>query len=401
MGDGLLAEFSSVVEAVDCAAEIQRAMAARNGGSQGERQMAFRVGVHLGDIMVEGDDLYGDGVNIASRLEGIAERGGICISRQAYDQVQKKLALGYRSLGPKNLKNIPDQIEAFAIQGDGLAIADERQEIRYCRAADSVRLAYAISGQGPPLVKTGNWLNHLEYDWESPAWGHFFVGLSREHRLIRYDPRGTGLSDWDVPDLSLDVWVNDVAAVVDAAGVDRFPLLGYSQGCAVSIAYAVRNPERVSHLVLYGGFALGANKRSPEERERRKALATLLRLEWGADNPAIRQMFATKFMPDATKEQVDTFNELQRKTTSTECAARYYETTGEIDVVGLLADLQVPTLVMHARGDAQVPFEYGRQLAAEIPGAKFVALQSNNHILLEQDPAIERFFEEVSLFLAK
>ena len=125
MGDGLLAEFSSVVEAVDCAAEIQRAMAARNGGSQGERQMAFRVGVHLGDIIVEGDDLYGDGVNIASRLEGIAERGGICISRQAYDQVQKKLALGYRSLGPKNLKNIPDPIEAFAIQGDGLAIADE------------------------------------------------------------------------------------------------------------------------------------------------------------------------------------------------------------------------------------------------------------------------------------
>jgi adenylate cyclase len=132
MGDGLLAEFSSVVEAIDCAAEIQRAMAARNGGSKGERQMAFRVGVHLGDIIVEGDDLYGDGVNIASRLEGIAEHGGICISRQAYDQVQKKLALGYRSLGPKNLKNIPDPIEAFAIQGDGLAIADEHQEIRYC-----------------------------------------------------------------------------------------------------------------------------------------------------------------------------------------------------------------------------------------------------------------------------
>jgi pimeloyl-ACP methyl ester carboxylesterase len=130
-------------------------------------------------------------------------------------------------------------------------------------------------------------------------------------------------------------------------------------------------------------------------------LATLMRLEWGADNPAIRQMFATKFMPDATKEQVATFNELQRKTTSAECATRYYETTGEIDVVGLLADLRVPTLVMHARADAQVPFEYGHQLAAGIPGAKFVALQTNNHILLEQDPATDRFFEEVSLFLAK
>ena len=376
-------------------------MAARNGGSQGERQMAFRVGVHLGDIIVEGDDLYGDGVNIASRLEGIAERGGICISRQAYDQVQKKLALGYRSLGPKNLKNIPDQIEAFAIQGDGLAIADERQEIGYCRAADSVRLAYAISGQGPPLVKTANWLNHLEYDWESPVWRHFFVGLSREHRLIRYDPRGTGLSDWDVPDLSLDTWVNDVAAVVDAAGVDRFPLLGYSQGCAVSIAYAVRYPERVSHLVLYGGFALGASKRTPAERERRKALATLMRMEWGADNPAIRQMFANYLMPDATKDQIASFNDLQRKTTSAECAARYLEATGNIDVVELLPQVRAPTLVMHARGDIQVPVELGRQLAAGIPGAKFVALQSNNHILLEQDPATQRCFEEIRLFLNK
>jgi class 3 adenylate cyclase/pimeloyl-ACP methyl ester carboxylesterase len=401
MGDGLLAEFSSVVEAVNCAAEIQRSMAARNAGSRGRREMAFRIGVHLGDVIVEDGDLYGDGVNIAARLEGIAERGGICISRQAYDQVERKVALGYRSLGPQTLKNIPDPVEVFAIQGDGLATSDDRQEIHYCRTPDGVRLAYAISGHGSPLVKTGNWLNHLEYDWDSPVWHHLFLRLSRDHRLIRYDPRGTGLSDWDVPDISLDAWVNDVETVVNAAGVERFPLFGMSQGCAVSIAYAVRYPERVTHLVLYGGFALGANKRSPEERERRKALATLMRLEWGADNPAIRQMFATKLMPDATKEQVGTFNELQRKTTSAECAARYFEITGEIDVVGFLTDVRVPTLVMHARADAQVPFEYGRQLAAGISGAKFVALQSNNHVLLEQDSATERFFEEVSLFLAK
>jgi class 3 adenylate cyclase/pimeloyl-ACP methyl ester carboxylesterase len=401
MGDGLLAEFSSVVESVDCAAEIQRTMAARNGGSRSDRQMAFRIGVHLGDVIVEGDDLYGDGVNIAARLEGIAERGGVCISRQAYDQVQNKLALGYRSLGPQHLKNIPEPVEAFAIQGDGLAISDERQEIRYCRTTDGVRLAYAFSGQGPPLVKTGNWLNHLEYDWESPIWRHFFVGLSREHRLIRYDPRGTGLSDWDVADISLDAWVNDVAAVVDAAAVERFPLLGYSQGCAVSIAYAVRHPERVSHLILCGGFARGALKRSVEDRERRQAMITLMRLEWGADNPSLRQMFATKMMPDATREQVDSFNEMQQKTTSAEGAARYYETTGAIDVSDLLARVRAPTLVLHARGDAQVPFDAGRQLAAGIPGARFVALQGNNHVLLEQDPAAQRFFEEVSLFLAK
>ncbi len=171
-----------------------------------------------------------------------------------------------------------------------------------------------ISGNGPPLVKTGNWLNHLEYDWDSPIWRHFFLGLSRDNRLIRYDPRGTGLSDWDVADISLDAWVNDLATVVDAAGLDRFPLFGLSQGCAVSIAYAVRNPDRVSHLILCGGFALGASKRGPEARERRKAFVTLMQSEWGADNPAIRQMFANYLMPDATKEQIDSFNELQRKT---------------------------------------------------------------------------------------
>jgi class 3 adenylate cyclase/pimeloyl-ACP methyl ester carboxylesterase len=398
MGDGLLAEFASVVEGVDCAAEIQRAMAARNGG-QGSRQMTFRIGVHLGDVIVEGDDLYGDGVNIAARLEGIAEHGGVCISRQAYDQVQKKLALGYRSLGPQILKNIPDPVEAYAIQGDGLATSDDRQEIGYCRTADGVRLAYAISGQGPALVKTGNWLNHLEYDWDSPIWRHLFIGLSRAHRFVRYDPRGTGLSDWDVADLSLDAWVNDVATVVDAAGIDRFPLLGLSQGCAVSIAYAVRYPERASHLVLVGGFALGGFKRTPEEAEKRKALATLMRIEWGADNPAIRQLFAASLMPGATKEQIDSFNELQRRTTSAECAARYLEATGNFDVVGLLPQVRAPTLVMHARGDAQIPVELGRQLAAGIPGARFVALQGNNHVLLEQDPATQRFFEEVRLFL--
>jgi pimeloyl-ACP methyl ester carboxylesterase len=227
----------------------------------------------------------------------------------------------------------------------------------------------------------------------------FFAGLSREHRLIRYDPRGTGLPDWDVADISLDAWVSDVAAVVDAASLDRFPLLGYSQGCAVSIAYAVQHPERVSHLILYGGFALGASKRAPEESERRKALVTLMRLEWGADNPAIRQMFATRLMPDATKVQVDTFNDLQRRTTTGECAARHFEASGNIDVVGLLPQVKVPTLIMHARGDAQVPMEVGRQLAAGIRGAKFVVLQSNNHILLEQDSATRRFFEEIGLFL--
>jgi pimeloyl-ACP methyl ester carboxylesterase len=399
MGDGLLAEFSSAVESVDCAAEIQRAMTARNAGTQGAAQMAFRIGVHVGDIIVEGDDIFGDGVNIAARLEGVAERGGICISRQAYDQVEKKLPLGYRSLGPQRLKNIPEAIEVFSIHGDGLATTNEQQQISYCRTADGVRLAYAISGHGPPLVKAGHWLSHLEYDWDNPVWRPFLLELSKNHQLIRYDPRGTGLSDWDVADISLDAWANDLATVVDAAGVERFPLFGLSQGCAVSIAYAVRHPERVSHLILCGGFALGGHRRSPEESERRAALETLMRFQWGADNPAIRQIFTTLLLPGANKEQADTFNELQQRTTSGDCAARYFKTVGMIDVTDLLPQVRVPTLVLHAREDAMAPFEAGRQMAAGISGARFVALQSKNHVPLEQDPATRRLFEELELFL--
>ena len=400
MGDGLLAEFASVVEAVDCAAEIQREMAARNAGA-GKRQMIFRIGVHLGDVIVEGDDIYGDGVNIAARLEGIAEPGGICISRQAHDQVHKKLALGYRSLGPQHLKNIPDPVEAFAIQGDGLAAADDKQEIRYCRAPDGVRLAYAAVGQGPPLVKAANWLNHLEYDWESPVWRELLHGIASRYTLIRYDARGNGLSDWDVPELSLDAWVSDLETVVDAAGVKRFPLFGLSQGCAISVAYAVRHPERVSHLILLGGYLAGASKRSAEMREKRKALATLIRMDWGADSAAFRQMFTMQLVPDASKEQIDSFNELQRRTTSPEYAARHFEAVGEVDVSGLAARITSPTLVMHSRDDLQVPIAAGRELAARIPEARFVALQSRNHILLGNEPAAARFFEEIELFLAK
>jgi class 3 adenylate cyclase/pimeloyl-ACP methyl ester carboxylesterase len=400
MGDGLLAEFSSVVEAVSCAAEVQREIAARNAGAA-NKQMQFRMGIHLGDVIAEGDDIFGDGVNIACRLEGIARPGGICISKQAYDQVHKRLALGYGALGQQKLKNIPDPVEAFAIHGDGLAEVNEQQEIRYCRAPDGVRLAYALSGKGPPLVKAANWLNHLEYDWESPIWHHLLVGLSRKHRLLRYDARGNGLSDWDVAELSLDAWVSDLETVVRSAGLKRFPLFGLSQGCAISIVYAVRHPEQVSHLILLGGFALGANKRSPDSAAKRKALVTLTQLDWGANSPTIRQLFTTAMMPGATKEQAESFNEMQRRTTSAECAARYLETTAEFDVMELLPKVEVPTLIMHSRGDAQVPIEAGRELAAGIKGARFVVLQSNNHILLEQEPATQRFFEEIELFLGK
>jgi pimeloyl-ACP methyl ester carboxylesterase/DNA-binding winged helix-turn-helix (wHTH) protein len=300
---------------------------------------------------------------------------------------------GYRLIGLQNVSGGNGQT------GHNSDAAEVKQEINYCRTPDGVRLAYATAGSGPPLVKTANWLNHLEYDWKSPVWQHVVRGLAHKYTLIRYDARGNGMSDWDVETLSLDAWVSDLETVVDAAGVDRFPLLGVSQGCAVSIAYAVRHPERVSHLILYGGFALGAAKRSPAQRELLAALTTLVRHGWGSDNPAFRLMFTAQFIPGATQEQTAYFNELQRQTTSPECAARYLEATGDLDVTELLGKVTTPTLVMHARGDARVPFELGRTMAAGIPGARFIPLQGQNHLFLEHEAASERFFEEIELFL--
>ena len=293
-GDGLLVEFASVVDAVDCAVKIQRGMAAKNADVPRDLRIEFRIGIHVGDIIIDDNDIFGDGVNIAARLEGIAEPGGICISRQVYDQIEGKLSQTCRPLGAQNLKNISKSVEAYSVDFNAAEIAGPTEpgnmklKIDYCRAPDGVRLAYATVGSGPPLVKTANWMNHVEYDWESSALGHVFMTLARDFTLLRYDARGNGLSDWDVEDLSLDAWVSDLETVVDAAGLDRFPLFGMSQGCAISVAFAVRHPERVSHLVLYGGFARGAYRRGNElEVQKARALATLIRTGWGEELPYI------------------------------------------------------------------------------------------------------------------
>ena len=209
------------------------------------------------------------------------------------------------------------------------------------------------------------------------------------------------MSDWDVDRLSLDAWVTDLETVIDAVGIERFPLLGISQGGPVAVVYAVRHPERVSHLILYGAFALGGKKRSPAEKEMRDAMTTLMRLGWGADNPSFRQMFTARFIPGGTHEQADYFNELQLKTTSPECAARYFAAVGDFDITDLLPRVKTQTLVMHVRDDQVVPFEAGRQLAASIPGAHFIALPGRNHLFLEHEPASHRFFEEIRLFLRR
>jgi pimeloyl-ACP methyl ester carboxylesterase/DNA-binding CsgD family transcriptional regulator len=275
------------------------------------------------------------------------------------------------------------------------------QSIRFCTSHDGVRIAYATSGSGPPLVKTANWLSHLEFDWNSPVWRHWLTSLSTHHTLVRYDQRGYGLSDWDVDDFSLDVWVRDLETVVDTLGLQRFPLLGLSRGGAVAIGYAVRHPEKVSHLIVHGSYVLGRYARSKTDQQRAEAnaLLALMRTGWGRDNPAFRQMFTTLFMPEATPEQAQWFNDLQRLSTSPENAVRFSEASYSFDLSGLASQVTVPTLVLHGRDDAMVPFEEGRRLAALIEGARFVPLDSKNHILLEDEPAWERFLTEVYSFL--
>lgn len=274
------------------------------------------------------------------------------------------------------------------------------QRIHFCTASDGVRIAYATVGDGPPLMKAANWLSHLEFDWQSPIWRHMLAEFGRDHSFIRYDERGNGLSDWNCEDLSLAAWVEDLTAVVEASGLDRFPLLGISQGSAVAIAYAVRHPEKVSHLILYGGYARGwAQRDAPEEVEQRQAQLTLVKLGWGKDNPAFRQLWTTLYAPDATPQQAQFFNDLQRISTSPQNAVRLLTEMGNIDVVDLLPQVKVPTLVMHCRDEAGVPFEEGRLLAGSIPGARFVPLEGRNHLLLEGDPSWAKFVKEVRRFI--
>lgn len=294
--------------------------------------------------------------------------------------------------------------EKFSRQDSVPAKSDvmlEKQSIQFCRSEDGVTIAYAEIGQGPPLVKAANWLSHLELDWNAPIWSPLFRELARDYRFIRYDERGNGLSDWQVPEISQAKFVTDLETVVEATGLTRFPLMGISQGAAVSVEYAVRHPDRVSHLILFGGYPSGwriaADQQTLAERE---AVLALTENGWGQENTAYRHIFSATFMPDASVETLAWFDEFQRRTTSPQNAVRFLSAFGDIDVRESLAQISVPTLVLHSRGDLRIPWMVGRDLAASIPGAQFVLLESNNHLLLEGEPAASQFVQVVREFLA-
>jgi pimeloyl-ACP methyl ester carboxylesterase/DNA-binding CsgD family transcriptional regulator len=280
-------------------------------------------------------------------------------------------------------------------------VSVRRQTIRFCRRLDGTRIAYASHGGGPSLVRTATWLTHLEFDWESPVWRHWLEGLAERHTVVGYDERGCGVSDRDVEDLSLEARLADLAAVIDAAGLERAALLGISHGGPLAVAYAALHPERVSDLVLYGTHARGRLMRDPSatEHEQAELMFSLIRMSWGRDDPVFRRLFTTLVIPGATDEQMRWFDDLQRVTTHPEMAvrlrrARYYdEVTREAMLVSGRA------LVMHARRDAVVPIAEGRRLATLIPAARFVPLDGQNHILLADEPAWPAFLAELHAFL--
>jgi len=332
---------------------------------------------------------------VASRIN--AARSAIGDSGAAQKLIRTIQRKGFRFVG-----DVSEAGAAAAKPQPTDAEAATGQQIRFCTTVDQVRIAYALAGEGRPILKAGNWLNHLEYDWKSPVWSHLLKWMASEHQLIRYDARGNGLSDWSITDISFDAYLRDLESVADASGVERFALFGISQGVAVCIAYAAKYPERVSHLVLYGGFARGRRIRGTlDDIEQAEALITLMRTGWGQENPAFRQVFTSMFLPGGTPEQMQWFNDLQKTTTSPNNAVRMRFVSDTLDVSNLLAQVKAPTLVLHCKDDAVQPFSEGMFIAAGIPGARFVALEGRNHLILETDPGWPKFRDEVGRFLSE
>ena len=309
--------------------------------------------------------------------------------------------IAYSHFVPFELESRPVRCDKCPGQAGDRLHMGLRQQVRYVTASDGTRLACAEAGSGPLLVKAANWLTHLEYEWDSPIWRHWLQFFSERCRFVRYDERGCGMSGWQETEVNLDIWADDLSAVIDSARpAEPMTLLGISQGAAACIRYAVRHPERVARLILYGGYARGAFLRgTPESQAAYRAMIDLAKVAWAQDNPTFRQVFTSRFIPGGTYEQLQWWNELCRKSVSGEIVVKLFGARAVVDITSDLTQVRVPTLVLHARDDHVVPIDEGQLLAAKIAGAEFVELDSRNHILLQDEPAWHRFCDAVRSFL--
>ena len=407
-GDGLLVVFSSAADAVRAAMNIQTSMLTLEADHPEDSRIRYRAGINIGDVIFDQNDIFGDAVNVAARLECLAEPGGLCLSDLTYQLLRDGLETPFEDLGSQKVKNISRPIRVWqwtpgSTKETAATIAPPvNQKVQFCTAADGVQIAFARVGDGPPVLKAPNWLNHIEYEWRSAVWGPFLSGLARNNELIRFDQRGGGLSDWEVEEISQQAMVSDMQTVVKNAGLDRFAVFGLSQGCAFSIRYAAENPDKVSCLILLGGYLRGALKRnSTEQTELFHATQTMIEQGWGSPNPTYRHFFTAGFIPDATPQQQEGFDELQRVSVAPQNVGHINHMNASVDVTALARQVQVPTLVLHCEGDRRVPMEEGRRIAATIPDAQFVRLDGNNHALIEGTAAFDRFFKEYDRFLSE
>lgn len=406
-GDGLLVEFSTVIDAVQCAIGIQTAMSKRESDVNPDRRIIYRFGINVGDIVSDDGDVFGDTVNVAARIEGLAEPGGVCISDAAHQLLSGQVDAHFIDMGSQRVKNISRAIRVWQwtletnnAETEIPTIASS-QRVGFCSSSDGVQLAWSSLGVGTPILKAPNWFNHIEYEWRVPAWNAMLEQLINRFQLVRFDQRGNGLSDWDVGEISLDTMIADMTAVADTANLEKFGLFSLSQGCAFSVRFAADFPDRVNFLILCGGWARGAMHRgSPDQASMTLAMETMIRQGWGSPLPNYRQLFTSLFMTGAPSEQTASFDELMRISASPENAVRIFNMNNDIDVSDFATQVKAPTLVLHCQNDARIPFEEGRRLAALIPNAQFVALEGESHILLPGTPAFNGLFEHIDKFIS-
>jgi class 3 adenylate cyclase/pimeloyl-ACP methyl ester carboxylesterase len=442
IGDGALCTFPSAVDAISCALEIQRVFAL-------DPDVRLRIGIHVGDIVISGRDIFGDGVNIASRIQALASPGGICVSEKVYDEIRNKPGFEARPLGAQKLKNVDHLVSVFALESEpkprparrrlrvgvgailtalvlvaGFFGADTdrresliagfvlelpkwvgdplEQKLGFATAKDGARIAYATTGEGEPIVQVLGWLTHLERGIFSPTYdaGDTLRKLSAKHRVVRYDGRGSGLSDRDVADMSLEARVADLEAVVEALGLQRFAIHAISAGGPTAITYASRHPERVTRIVFYSSFARsGFATGGGPDRARYDAIVQVMRAGWGDDSNAYRNVFTTLMAPDADSVQLRVVSEFLRIANNGNDASRMMESLLETDTSELAKGLRVPVLVLHSKGDGLVPFEGGgRDLAALVPGARLVVLDSRNHTISPTEAEFSRTWDETIAF---
>ncbi len=406
LGDGAIIEFASAFQALTSAAAIQEQMRTPSTPYTYVEPIFLRMGVHAGDVLIEGQDIFGDGVNIAARLQAEAEAGGVLLSRTVADLAGGDLPFQLRREGTRSLKNISNPIETLSINfsDEKFKVARSKRaeslEVRFCKSKDDQGLAWTSVGDGPEIVKAPNWIGHLELDWRHPGLAHLFDSLSARRRLVYFDARGNGLSDWEMETISFDLMVDDLECVFNAASIDRAPILALSQGCAIAAAFAARAPERVSAIVMMGGFPVGrAKRKSKKDQERAKALQAMMTSGWDDEYPSLRDLIAETIIPGASREDQRRYAEDMRDMISPENLGRYREVIDNLDVTSLLPEVQPPCLVMHSKGDRMQPIEQGRKLAAGIRNARFIIYESNNHVLTENDPCWPLAERDIHTFL--